>query len=482
MSATRVSSVVSRATTTAPRSPPESAAEASSKLRRSGTCSSIWPLCAPPWRSVSATTRPSSGWRLSSSSGLPATSPARSKSRRKAGLAEETRPSGPTTSTPSDMLARIDCRWSRSLRTTANCASAVSARRFRERDSRASCSPSASSTRRAWPLPSWPPRAVSRASGRTRRRSIHQAKTRTPAPAPPKARARAADRASKASSRSAPPGPPGPPRPLWMRPGSSSQSSAPAASAVASAGQKGVRRSRGRIRRGSRPQPVAHPDHGLDAFCLGAELAAQATDVGVHGAAVDVLGIAPDVGEELAAGLHPAAALEQQAEQPELGGGEGHLPAAHPQQVARDVELDAADLDPLEDALLLLEAAQHRLDPQHHLARAERRADVVGGAQLDADDAVQLLAAGGDHDDRQPAGERIALEHPRQLEAVDAGQHQVEQDEVRVVAADGVDAGVAAARGLDVEALLLEVVLQDLGDVRLILDHQDLLACHEPEG
>ena len=42
MSATRVSSVVSRAATTAPRSPPERAALASSRVRRSGEGRTIW--------------------------------------------------------------------------------------------------------------------------------------------------------------------------------------------------------------------------------------------------------------------------------------------------------------------------------------------------------------------------------------------------------------------------------------------------------
>ena len=47
-----------------------------------------------------------------------------------------------------------------------------------------------------------------------------------------------------------------------------------------------------------------------------------------------------------------------------------------------------------------LASPQDRPDPRHELARAERLDDVVVGAELEADDAVGLLAAGGEHDDR----------------------------------------------------------------------------------
>src|SRR6185295_5610940 len=43
---------------------------------------------------------------------------------------------------------------------------------------------------------------------------------------------------------------------------------------------------------------------------------------------------------------------------------------------------------------------EHRANPRSHLARRERLDDVVVGAELEADDAVGLFAAGGEHDDR----------------------------------------------------------------------------------
>ena len=57
--------------------------------------------------------------------------------------------------------------------------------------------------------------------------------------------------------------------------------------------------------------------------------------------------------------------------------------------------------------------AQHRVDPQHQLARAERLGDVVVGADLEPDDPVGLLAERGQHDDRHVAAARAAGGRPR---------------------------------------------------------------------
>src|SRR5882724_7592447 len=267
-------------------------------------------------------------------------------------------------------------------------------------------------------------------------------------------------------------------------PGRRTQRRAAAASRAASAGHSGARRSFGvkpRKPTSSGPQPVADADDGFDAVGLGAELPAQPADVGVDGAAVDVLGVAPDVGQELAAGLHPAGALHEQAQEAELGRGERDLLAADAQLVAGDVELDAPHREvglAVRRGGLRLLPPQDRLHPQDHLARAERLADVVVGPQLQADDAVDLLAAGGQHDDGHPGGRAVPLQQTGELQAVHPRQHEVEQDEVRRLAADRLQAAVPPAGGLDGETLLLQVVLQDLGDVGLIFDEQDAFVGH----
>ncbi len=72
-------------------------------------------------------------------------------------------------------------------------------------------------------------------------------------------------------------------------------------------------------------------------------------------------------------------------------------------------------------------ASRHRTDPRNELAEAERLDDVVVGAELEADDPIDLLALGGDDDDRDVrAGAQLAADR----ESVDIGQSEVEQDEV----------------------------------------------------
>ena len=74
-------------------------------------------------------------------------------------------------------------------------------------------------------------------------------------------------------------------------------------------------------------------------------------------------------------------------------------------------------------------APEQRLDPAHQLAQPERLRQVVVRAELEADDLVDLVVAGGqDQHRRLRAGGPEAAED---LEAVDAGQPDVEHDEVR---------------------------------------------------
>ena len=73
-------------------------------------------------------------------------------------------------------------------------------------------------------------------------------------------------------------------------------------------------------------------------------------------------------------------------------------------------------------------AAQHGVDAGQQLARVEGLGQVVVGADLEADDAVDVLALGGEHDDRRAVVG--GAQAPADRQAVLAGQHQVEHDQV----------------------------------------------------
>ena len=119
-----------------------------------------------------------------------------------------------------------------------------------------------------------------------------------------------------------------------------------------------------------------------------------------------------------------------------------------------------------------LEAAQDGLDPGHQLEVVERLGDVVVGAELQALDLVHRVVAGGQHHDRD-VGERPDLaDH---LEAVDVGQADVQQHDVRVLVLDDVERGLArpGAEDVDLAPLQGEPEADRLDDVGLVVDDED---------
>ena len=70
---------------------------------------------------------------------------------------------------------------------------------------------------------------------------------------------------------------------------------------------------------------------------------------------------------------------------------------------------------------------QHGTDAGQQLARVERLGDVVVRAQLESDDLVGVVPAGGDHDQGRV---RVLADLARQREPVHARQHQIDEQDV----------------------------------------------------
>ena len=143
---------------------------------------------------------------------------------------------------------------------------------------------------------------------------------------------------------------------------------------------------------------------------------------------------------------------------------DGDLPAAR-------IEADGPDG---EDLLVVLghgdAPAQHGPHAGHELAEAEGLGDVVAGAELEAEDDVDLGVPGRDHDDRH------RLEGAHLLADLDAGlvgQHDVEQDEVGVDPVEEAQRLVAVAGRLDGEALPGQARRQGLSIRLLVVDDED---------
>jgi hypothetical protein len=82
-------------------------------------------------------------------------------------------------------------------------------------------------------------------------------------------------------------------------------------------------------------------------------------------------------------------------------------------------------------------AAQDGLDRRGQLARAERLQHVIIGADLQADDPVDLVGAGGEEDDRDIGK---AAQGPAKFEAITVGQADVQY---RQIEAPGAQPGKA---------------------------------------
>ena len=152
-----------------------------------------------------------------------------------------------------------------------------------------------------------------------------------------------------------------------------------------------------------------------------------------------------------------AVAQEPVAGEVDLDAARGRRPPAAPRAVDR-----------------LLRAAEERPDPGRQLAQAERLRHVVVGAELEADDLVELRVLGREHDDRHA---RLGADDPADLDAGQLRQHQVEEDEVGLVGPEARQRLAPVGRRDDPEAVRLERVDERLAERRLVVDDEDR-ACH----
>src|SRR5690606_31106787 len=114
-----------------------------------------------------------------------------------------------------------------------------------------------------------------------------------------------------------------------------------------------------------------------------------------------------------------------------------------------------------------------RLDPGQEFAHREGLGQVVVGADLQPDDTVHLVVARGEHQDRHGTG---ASDVSADIEAVDGGEHDVEDDQVGRVGGRLGDGGLAVGDGAYLVTRLLEVVRDRRANTRFILDDED--PCH----
>lgn len=101
----------------------------------------------------------------------------------------------------------------------------------------------------------------------------------------------------------------------------------------------------------------------------------------------------------------------------------GAPPLSHASLASRaGIQRYAVDLDAATRRRGALEPPQNRPDSRHQLAGVERLRQIIVRAQLEADNAVRVLAARGQHEDRHSAA---PAQLPEDLETVHARKHHV---------------------------------------------------------
>ena len=118
--------------------------------------------------------------------------------------------------------------------------------------------------------------------------------------------------------------------------------------------------------------------------------------------------------------------------------------------------------------------AQQGAHPGQQLGEAEGLADVVVGARVEADDEVDLVGAGGEHEDGEVG--HLEPDPAADLEAVHAGQAEVEHQQVHAARADVLQRDQAVVGHRHLVALALQRPRERLGDGGVVLGEQD--RCH----
>ena len=146
--------------------------------------------------------------------------------------------------------------------------------------------------------------------------------------------------------------------------------------------------------------------------------------------------------------------------------------SASPRQTWRVAGIEAQVADLHHRRALDRAAADEGTQAGEQLGEGERLDQVIVGAAVEAGDPIVEGAARGQHQDRRP--DAVAAQAPAGLEAVDPGQHHVEDDGVVVGGARHQQGALAFVGDVDVQPFLAQPATQQGRHLHLVLDDQDL--------
>src|SRR5215210_2922534 len=224
------------------------------------------------------------------------------------------------------------------------------------------------------------------------------------------------------------------------------------------------------------PEDIPHAPGGVDKLGVPGvtlDLLSQMADVHVDRALVAEL-VAPHPREQGAPREHPPRVGGERYQELELRVCQVYVLAAHSHPAAGQVDLQAI----VAELVLALPGghrspAHDRAHPGHELPDCERLGDVIVGPELQAHDPVDLVVLRREHNDRDVALRPDPATH---LRAVYLRQHDVQDEQVRLVRAERLERRLPISYGMYLETLPLQSMHEHLLDRGLIV-HQQYPAC-----
>ena len=192
--------------------------------------------------------------------------------------------------------------------------------------------------------------------------------------------------------------------------------------------------------------------------------------MGVYAAVKAVVSDAVQPVEQLGAGKGLPRVLGQHGQQVELGAGEADRLSGAGNAVAVEIDLQIAGAYESRLVDAAPHAAQHCSHAGHKLTRREGLGDIVVRAQLQADEAVGLFDAGGEHNDRhvRPAPQRAA-----DVQAIHSRQVQVEHNQIRPLVTRHSQRCCPVGSRNDAEPAPFQVIPRQLDDFRFVVYNQN---------
>jgi hypothetical protein len=133
------------------------------------------------------------------------------------------------------------------------------------------------------------------------------------------------------------------------------------------------------------------------------------------------------------------------------------------------MEIPLTSTRPAGRGIARLHAPQNGPYAGGQFAGIERLGKVVVGAQFEADDAVGVLAAGGEHEDGEFA---LLAEAAQDFEAIHAGEHNVKDNQAKVAAESRFETAATVGFALHGVAVALQQLLQQRAKFGVIIDDE----------